>query len=154
MTETTKMPECPLCEGEEQVVANASIHSWGPIDLVPCPMCAMRAEVHALRAKLEAAERTISEDADAFTLKNAYIDALQASVKDLEWALNMANGHIMDLEASASRLAEALEIAKAAMAQLARYREALGKIIDLNSGSLPLPWDTQNIARAALENKS
>jgi len=31
-----------------------------------------------------------------------------------------------------------------------RYRAALEQIIDLNAGSFPLPWDTQNIARAAL----
>ena len=34
-----------------------------------------------------------------------------------------------------------------------RYQSALEQIIDLNAGSFPLPWDTQNIARAALKGE-
>ena len=40
--------------------------------------------------------------------------------------------------------------AESAEARVAELEAALVKIIDLNSGSFPLPWDTQRVAREAL----
>ena len=83
---------------------------------------------------------TVAELAAEAVKLNAKISYLRAKNDKLE----------SDLRSMGDRKDNAEARAVALSVKMARYRAALEQIIDLNSGSFPLPWDTQRVAREAL----